>query len=32
MNGKHWVAFGVGVLVGWLVVPMAMGIFTKKAA
>lgn len=32
MNGKHWMAFGVGVVVGWLVIPMALGLFAKKSA
>jgi hypothetical protein len=35
MNGKHWLAFGVGLAVGYLVLPyalnMASGLFAKKA-
>jgi len=36
MNGKHWMAFGVGVAVGYLVLPYAlsaiMGVLGKKSA
>lgn len=31
MTGKHYLAFGVGVVVGWLVIPMVLGLFAKKA-
>lgn len=31
MTGKHYLAFGVGVAVGWLVLPMVIGMFSKKA-
>lgn len=34
MNGQHWMALGVGVLIGWLVLPMVLGLVTggKKSA
>lgn len=32
MNSKHYLAFGVGVVVGWLVLPMVLGMFAKKSA
>ncbi len=33
MDGFHWMAFGVGVLVGWLVLPLVLGMLSgsKKA-
>jgi len=30
MKGEHLVAFGIGVLVGWLVLPMVMGMFGQS--
>lgn len=32
MRGDHMVAFALGMLVGWLVVPMVLGMISKKAS
>jgi len=32
MRGEHLVAFGLGLIVGWLVVPMLLGMFTGSKA
>ena len=29
MDGKHLLAFGAGILVGWLVIPMVLGMVNK---
>lgn len=31
MTSKHVLCFAAGVAVGWLVVPMVLGLFAKKA-
>ena len=31
MKGEHLLAFAVGVGVGWLVLPMLLGMFAKKS-
>lgn len=31
MKSEHLLAFGVGVVVGWLVLPMVLNMFTKRA-
>ncbi len=30
MSGGHWLTLGIGVLLGWLVLPMVLGLVTKK--
>ena len=30
MKGEHLVAFGLGLLVGWLVLPMILGMLGQK--
>lgn len=32
MDSKHYLCLGAGILIGWLVVPMVLGVFAKKAA
>jgi hypothetical protein len=32
MNGQHWLTLGIGVLIGWLVLPLVLGMFTGKGA
>ena len=29
MSGEKWLWLGIGVVVGWLVVPMVLGMFHK---
>lgn len=30
MNGQHWLTLGIGVLIGWLVLPLVLGMFAGK--
>lgn len=30
MNGKHWLAFGIGLAVGYLVLPYAVNMLMAK--
>jgi len=32
MKGEHLVAFGLGLLVGWLVLPMVLGMLSGSKA
>jgi len=32
MRGDHWLAVGVGILIGWLVLPMVLNMFMKKGS
>lgn len=31
MKSEHLLAFGAGVVVGWLVLPMVLNLFSKRA-
>ncbi len=30
MSGVHWFTLGIGIVLGWFVVPMVLGMFAKK--
>lgn len=32
MKGDHLVAVGIGILIGWLVLPMVLNLFMKKGS
>ena len=32
MKGEHLIAVGIGIVIGWLVLPMVLNMFLKKGS